>query len=1184
MWTELDQWEELLKSEIAEGDMLLGELGFAEDDLEEIADLLRRGAFRSLANASVSFDDILSRVERRWPLTFALYLVLEGVYNYSRDDHTYWQGPKDRLGIEDNQTSSCGQLFLRTLVRHNLPAFELTRGRRYVTRILLHGGVPTTALEEFFDYLLRHETQPHQIVVDSQTLLAEWRANHEFYLAGLSKPVSRFLRHGGRVAEDFVDRCLELLRAEDAGMANDLGLPGRVLDAYWPWRESHTLELLARPSGARIRLQRPFITVDPYRTGPSVHLPAQQFPSRLAPEELVWLLSADASQPQRIATERQRIENGYQYIADDASIIAPASEYTIALAGADGQPLQSWRLPGVSSPPVMVFDPYDDYEADALSDDERWRPGPRWLLYPREQQVQGPPQSEKKGDLPRLPGQWSAYRLEKWELAPGEHTLVDERGHVAARFEIIQEKSRRRPYLDGGELPLAEHPGEEVPIYSGHPPTLVIHTARPGRWRLSVRAAGNATPAGMRSFSVRDLTHTCIDGVTRVELGEPELLGPQPVGRFEVTVRGPLGHSRVFGLRVVPHLAIYPAKAMYVDPPDEAAEFELYCDLSGRVRQSPPQEGVTLQETTVRDNARVYTVSAGADIQHLALLLAHDNGVNIPFVVPIPRLSWRVVEGEQDPPWQTQALSLFPGALGDDAELQLRIPQLAHGPHLDLGWQVVDSEDKVWRDVWPGSERTFSQTALPMTEFLDLWRERQATLCCRLQLAIEGRDDLYAVDALYLLPRLELGDMLFEWREDGDNVQLGLCWANPQLGRLQLRLWPLDRPWVDQPLEPRAAVEAESIEVQVAKEQLPAEAYLGEIVPYNPWESRRPQRPLPNDPNTLMIKPPGLEDHYAELALYRDEGLAEPADLVALLMHQFHNGEQGPMYDTIRAMGQLAMDARWLVRCLDAAESLQDRTAYKILQMNLVKQASMERLAEEEVPVDLLERLEHHMPENLPSTVYQAILEAGPRELRHRALETLAAARIDAQNGSRSSPLVVEGVLNEFSAGSLLLQQAVALLSASAADAAPYLADQHSQDAAELLAALSDTTALEPSWVSKGMLLNTNLGPLWVESLRERSSNRPWQCARLQADAYVEGKLYIEPDPTEVRLDLRNRLLTFVKHEPFQCPQCERLYTTLGVALEHQKVEHPGGHLSKPKQVKKNEKLAELAATYEDNP
>ncbi len=1178
----LDQWESRLRQDVGEGDLTIGELGYTQQHLGEIGDLLYGTIFYRLQQGA-SIDVKLRQVFTEWPLTFVLYLVLEGVHHYGAAG-LYWHGPKKRLKIGGNHTTPCGQLFLNILAQYNLPTFEQSSGLRYVTPILLHGGIPNRFLEEFFDFLYRYEVQPHRIVIDAQTLVATWRQQVDD-LAGLPKPVSRFLRYGGLVAEDFVARCLDLFRVTTESEIDALGLPERVQSAYRTWQEQQTGEIHSRPLRSPIRLQRPVLTVAPYTEGVTLYLPPQQIPSRDAPREMSWRVTA-GSHTQMIHTNRQRIENSYRYTATtELCSVPPTEEYLVELV-ADEEPLQEWVLPGLGTLPLMVFDPFDDYEADALDEQERHRSGERWLLYPDTFSLQASGESRRIRQLPQLTEAWRGYCLNVWQLTPGKLTLLDGNDQPAHHFSIIHERRRKQPYLDGGERPLPGLTHNDFPLYCGHPPALVIHTTQPQRWRVSVRADGNAQPAGYRSFPLSSLSFQRQeqDDSVHLDLADSRLLGCQPIGKFEITVRGLLGHNYTLGLRGVPPITIEGHDTLYLAPPDEPAHLRITCDVATTIRPNPPQAGVVLRELWLSENRREYILTVEAPIPQVTLQLRHEIGIAIPLSIPIQRLRWSLHAGlttDNERKWQTQPLSLFPSGLGANAELHVILPLFAGGPELHIGWRLLDDDGQILREVPPDRKLLQRLVTFPMSEVLGLWREQQEPLRWQLEILVEGQDEPVTVDALYLLPELNLGEVLYEWQETAEKVQLTLFWANSQPRHKELRLWSRDRPWVDTPITLRMPdTDITLAEWQLPKSNLPAGAYLGEIATYNPWASQQPQRPDPAQPNTTLIESPGVAQHYSEIARLRDQGEADAEQLLALFVHQFYNGQQVEFHNTNKTLADQreSLSLAWLVRWAETTRKL-DSTAYNLTRIRMFDQLVVDRLAQSDFPDDKLERYFQHLRvdkplERLHLWVLQSGLRAAPRK---RCLELLCSLSLD----KAAFHTVMATLLEEVDDASLLLSEAVTLLKNNHQDAAEYLAVQGSQDAAELLRELTRQAHLAVSWIWPQITLDTSVGPIIIHSLRDRHTGQARYCAPLSGDCYADGSLQLSPFTVSVRLDLYNCLLHFNTHNPYQCQCCQQLFSDISGYVQHHESMHAGQSQARSR-LKQNEKLEWIRPQLDD--
>ena len=114
--------------------------------------------------------------------------------------------------------------------------------------------------------------------------------------------------------------------------------------------------------------------------------------------------------------------------------------------------MHTWTIPGVSSEqPLIIFDP--DTKR-ALNQLERQRPGIKWLVYPREYELQVT-KGQKLRSLPQQYGEWGKYQVEVWDLPAGsELKLHPQIGNIYTE-KILNELAVRRPFFRGGIKPLA---------------------------------------------------------------------------------------------------------------------------------------------------------------------------------------------------------------------------------------------------------------------------------------------------------------------------------------------------------------------------------------------------------------------------------------------------------------------------------------------------------------------------------------------------------------------------------------------------------------------------------------------------------------------------------------------------------------------------------------------------------
>ncbi|MCK4339861.1 MAG: hypothetical protein KAW87_07750, partial [Candidatus Cloacimonetes bacterium] len=82
----------------------------------------------------------------------ACFLVWKGIFNYRDGD--YWSAVK-AIGLPyPNWQVKWGEIFIDFLESNGLPSFDIKDAHRYVTPILIHGMIPNSCLDEYFEKIL----------------------------------------------------------------------------------------------------------------------------------------------------------------------------------------------------------------------------------------------------------------------------------------------------------------------------------------------------------------------------------------------------------------------------------------------------------------------------------------------------------------------------------------------------------------------------------------------------------------------------------------------------------------------------------------------------------------------------------------------------------------------------------------------------------------------------------------------------------------------------------------------------------------------------------------------------------------------------------------------------------------------------------------------------------------------
>ncbi|MFI5696757.1 hypothetical protein ACIA58_33190 [Kribbella sp. NPDC051586] len=219
------------------------------------------------------------------------------------DGHGFWPKLAGLLQISNSPAfqQEWGQAFLDNLATLGLPTFanaDADAGTRYLGRILLHCGVPTWCLDDFYRVVTEQRTR--HPALDAESFVA-WAASRAAAgrLYDVDMPVNRFLRFGGEFAIDVTDRIFELLDIIGAGGdGSEIPLPDRFRLKALELHQAGRLEP-ARARGTRGGKLYPHLVLDPYGRGPLLQLP----PVGDAPDgRATWVVTLDGD-PQRVGTQ-----------------------------------------------------------------------------------------------------------------------------------------------------------------------------------------------------------------------------------------------------------------------------------------------------------------------------------------------------------------------------------------------------------------------------------------------------------------------------------------------------------------------------------------------------------------------------------------------------------------------------------------------------------------------------------------------------------------------------------------------------------------------------------------------------------------------------------------------------------------------------------------------------------------
>lgn len=494
-----------------------------EQALSALGDLYRR-EYASAARG---------RVLRKWPSVHVL--ATTGVAADHYESGTFWPKLISLLGIYGDQAfhREWGEAFLANLSRLRLPTFEDDddAGTKYVGRILMHSGMPTYCLRDFYRVVGERRSKVAGLQPDEFVSWAAARsAQRQLY--NVDRPVARFLQYGGDYAVDVTSRAFDLLDAVAAGGdGSDVLLPERFkLVARQLHSEGGVIQIRQRYGrGGGDADQKPALVVDPFGQGLVLRLPAVGD----APDgSAIWLVGLDGA-TQRVAT--RALFPGLNEPAPQTAvpILEPIRSATAALLGREH--LQATLTVVDEKDPLLAFGEDGQLLPAGLP-----LPGrPTWLLFPGD-----PDALHVVGDAPvvsesPLPPGWSGWCLVLLDLERASQVSLGDGG----RMRGIRSQAAARV--------LAEEPLRGVRTSTGYPVVDAVPTVHlpeqlgEASWDVSLLDGSGDLVARWRSGGSESDPNSVWKSV------------PRPVvGTFTVRVRGPWGRGASRTLTVIEGLEV----------------------------------------------------------------------------------------------------------------------------------------------------------------------------------------------------------------------------------------------------------------------------------------------------------------------------------------------------------------------------------------------------------------------------------------------------------------------------------------------------------------------------------------------------------------------------------------------------------------------------------------------------
>jgi hypothetical protein len=798
--------------------------------------------------AQGSQNEILNIIKVDFPNSFLTFMVGMGIYEY--DLKGLWPAITETLGLSSQ--AGLGQTFEELLNQFGFPRFEKLRDQsmRYITPLIMHGGIPIYSLDDFFEFIVLPSLQkPEYIGLSGQKLIDEML---ERISVQVNKPVQYFLTYGGETASDLLTRSRKMAKAwldsKEKMTSETAGLPIHIVDAFYEWVVKNENQVSRSHASSRQRLQKPELCLDPWGLGIFIRLPEQKLLDESV-QNVEWNIDCDGLTKNLPAQIRRQAD---KVVALERLFIPTkiCGQYRIELTIEENK--FSWVLQGLNTEkPYLVFNPDQD-PAPTMRDVFARQV---WLMLPLDAMVEvvgG--QANCLEVFPDLPGIFGYYRAEWWDFSIAEELSLKQQGKESLPITLRRQEIIPQPKLIGGTLlndPLFQ---DEENFYIGKAPKLYLPTTSEflslDQWSLSFSTNENNTPIKYPQISLIDLPEDALerqpDNSTLVNLNQEYLLGENPYGKFEIHVKGPLGMDADLNLNILSGLKAVGLEKTYMA---EEGEGSPLVHTSLEHLQGDHIEPANQQDKlwTAPKSSRILNVDFQPKRHNFDLVYVHrlinQDAIRIPFHIRVKRFRWRFVSGESvDENWNEWPifLSVHDFQKAQTPFLLLDLP-IQEEELLSMNLEITDLNGEIIKEQILFNPQKKYHTKrfwrIDLSSLSDLINLTDlAMLRGQLVIQLSSHSSPRKVPILRISKQLDLEIQEVRVSEDNEYYQIEITWyeRNHQKNRV-VYFWSTYRDWEEPFMEILPDNAVDSTKLYIPKKSLPGCQYQVHIDVRDPW-------------------------------------------------------------------------------------------------------------------------------------------------------------------------------------------------------------------------------------------------------------------------------------------------------------------------------------------------------------
>jgi len=635
----LKEWESSLVS-VMPRVQLLSELGLNYEDMLEIANLIKR---ENLSNINVSKTTKYKKLVENFPCTFVAFLAAFAAQNIERD---FWNALAELLNVNsgDLNNAKWGSQFIDILKDNQKPTFD-NLGYIYVGNIRIHGGIPSYSLGDFFSNMLMPAIEkPEYIELRGKELLDALLRRSVVQLF-TDSTIRNFFDNSDDIGLEFLESTRRVAREyiSKRQTPSDHNLPEYVVQKLISFLENREDE--------KHGFRRPRIKFDPEGEGLLLELPEQPLSVLDARGYQVrWQIYQNKNLVKEEKSRITRIGRDILTVAQTIPLgyLLEPFQVTLSLPTESGEfrQVREWpfEIRSLDTPNLLVFRSED---GSLLRWSQALPAQNLLLIHPKEISLQFDGEARVIHSPDIFAEGWDNWKAEYISLENAWSLSLLRAEEVVSIIPI--QKQLELPRLTGEPF----SPNLDAkPLYIGAPPTLRI-PLRSGitaddelkRWHVEIKSIWEAEPSLRQSFRLSEQPESIITNESALECDLEAILGKEPKGTYTLRVRGPLETDVELPFRVWPSLHIKDLPDFILPSKEKKAIINFILPSRSSMEVQAGNIGVRVTGQYGRYAVELDEIASRLDLN--LVWPQEDFSIHVPISLPIPRLEWRFVLGEE---------------------------------------------------------------------------------------------------------------------------------------------------------------------------------------------------------------------------------------------------------------------------------------------------------------------------------------------------------------------------------------------------------------------------------------------------------------------------------------------------------------------------------------------------------